>query len=126
MYYNIVMSKELFPYQENNEEINGNSFEDFSIVVKELCLVYDLSTLGVLSWWDGSTVTSRCEIDNAEIVYNKMHDPNREYYGEDWKSPPTDWESPVPVTKDMMQKVREFSATPVRGIEQRWCQGARD
>ena len=113
MYYNIVMPKELFPYQENNEEINGNSLEEALDCGQRVMLsAYDLAkTLGVLP---GETVVPLRpdEIDNAEIVYNKMQDPNREYYGEDWKSLPTDWESPyVPVTKDMAQKVREFSAT---------------
>lgn len=107
------MSKELFPYQENNEEINGNSLEETLDRGQRVMLsAYDLAkTLGMLP---GETVVPLRpdEIDNAEIVYNKMQDPNREYYGEDWESLPIDWESPyVPVTEDMSQKVREFLAT---------------
>lgn len=84
MYYNIVMSKELFPYQENNEEINGNSLEEALDCGQRVMLsAYDLAkTLGALP---GETVVPLRpdEVDNAEIVYNKMQDPNREYYGED-------------------------------------------
>lgn len=107
MYYNIVMSKELFPYQENNEEINGNSLEEALDCGQRVMLsAYDLAkTLGALP---GETVVPLRpdEVDNAEIVYNKMQDPNREYYGEDWEPLP-DWESPyIPATEDMSQKVR--------------------
>lgn len=106
------MSKELLPYQENNEEINGNSLEEALDCGQRVMLsVYDLAkTLGALP---GEMVVPLRpdEVDNAEIVYNKMQDPNREYYGEDWEPLP-DWESPyVPATEDMAQKVREFLAT---------------
>ena len=106
------MSKELFPYQENNEEINGNSLEETLDRGQRVVLsAYDLAkTLGMLP---GETVVPLRpdEVDNAEIVYNKTQDPNREYYGEDWESLPIDWESPyVPATEDMAQKVREFLA----------------
>jgi len=102
------MSKELFPHQ----EINGNSLEETLDCGQRVMLsVYDLAkTLGVLP---GETVVPLRpdEVDNAEIVYNKMRDPNRDYHGEGWESLP-DWESPyVPATEDMAQKVREFLAT---------------
>ena len=103
------MSKELFPYQ----EINGNSLEETLDCGQRVMLrVYDLAkTLGVLP--DETVAPLRPdEVDNAEIVYNKIRDPNRDYHGEDWESLPIAWESPyVPATEDMAQKVREFLAT---------------
>ena len=103
------MSKELFPHQ----EINGNSLEETLDCGQRVMLsVYDLAkTLGVLP---GETVVPLRpdEVDNAEIVYNKMRDPNRDYHGEGWESLLIAWESPyVPATEDMAQKVREFLAT---------------
>ena len=103
------MSKELFPHQ----EINGNSLEETLDCGQRVMLsVYDLAkTLGVLP---GETVVPLRpdEVDNAEIVYNKMRDPNRDYHGEGWESLPIAWESPyVPATENMAQKVREFLAT---------------
>ncbi len=70
---------------------------------------YDLAkTLGVLP---GGQYPLRPDEIDAEIVYNKMQDPNRsimERIGS--HASPTDWEgSYVPVTKDMAQKVREFT-----------------
>ena len=106
------MSEELSPYNEINS-IERNLSCDEKVVLS----VYDLAkTLGVPP---GETVAPLRpdEVDNAEIVYNKMRDPNRDYHGEDWESLPIAWESPcVPVTADMAQKVREFLAT---------CRGGR-
>ena len=102
-----IMSEELSPYNEINS-IERNLSCDEKVVLS----VYDLAkTLGVPP---GETVAPLRpdEVDNAEIVYNKMRDPNRDYHGEDWESLPIAWESPcVPVTADMAQKVREFLAT---------------